>query len=82
MSAWRPIETAPNDGTTILLYGYWAGEIHGPSNEAQFLGAGSYRAGRTDFPGFDWDLDGGDAYATWGKPTHWMPLPDPPGDNK
>lgn len=71
---WQPIETAPKDGTTILLAsgkyvltGYW----------------------ETD-PGWAWKFDGpcwgiceveDDYYSVYkfpDWPTHWMPLPEPP----
>jgi hypothetical protein len=75
---WQPIETAPKDGTNVLLFGLWAGEIHGvhdcPSMEIGYFSDGS------DYEGFDWVATGGDYYCTWGKPTHWMPLPDAPKD--
>jgi hypothetical protein len=74
---WQPIETAPKDGTKILGYGQWAGEINGIVQEprvyiVQFLKGG------TDYPGFEWAVDGTDAYAAWCKPSHWQPLPPPP----
>lgn len=73
---WQPIETAPTDGTRVLLRGQWAGEIAGPGRVGTFVGA--HTGGHTDHPGFDWDVDGGDCYAAWCKPTHWRPLPTPP----
>ena len=45
---WRPIETAPKDGTLVLLYGIWDDEIYGPGKEPE-IGTGlfkkSYRLG-------------------------------------
>lgn len=77
---WQPIETAPQDGTRVLLYGQFAGEI-----SAEVEGTGIYigwyafsNGGGTDYPGYDWYVVGGDAYMTWCKPTYWMPLPNPP----
>jgi hypothetical protein len=59
---WQPIETAPKDGTNILLgwptmvlSGYWA---DWRSRKSWVTSRGEYS----------------DKYA----PTHWMPLPDPP----
>jgi hypothetical protein len=71
---WQPIETAPMDGTNILLtpgddYRIVVGWGHGPS--------------RT-FRSMEGELDGGcECCGTWVsakaiRPTHWMPLPDPP----
>lgn len=74
---WQLIESAPKDGTYILLWGLWAGEINGPSKEPGFLGEGRSTK-NSDWVGFNWALTGGDAYMTWGNPTHWMPLPEPP----
>lgn len=75
---WQPIETAPKDGTPVLLYGEWAGEIWGVFDEPS-MEVGLY-AGSGDYArqGFLWAATGGDAYATWCKPSHWMPLPAPP----
>jgi hypothetical protein len=67
---WRPIETAPKDGTEILLAhatwvdtGYWAVNINGDGCDG-------------------WTCEW---VASWGyeeyalvSPSHWMPLPEPP----
>src|ERR1700761_7139543 len=76
LSRWQPIETAPRDGTEVLVYGLFAGEINGPCDKPEY-GIACHTGGtpRTDYPGFDWYAVGGDAYAVWAKPTHWMPLP-------
>jgi len=80
MNEWQPIDTAPKDGTVVLLYGIWAGEIHGPARSKAF-DIGSFQDGRSDFPGNDWWVLGtGDYYECWMRPTHWMPLPEPPKD--
>ena len=73
---WQPIETAPKDGTPVLLRGQWAGEIGGPGDTGTFIGY--YDDGRTDYPGFDWNIVGGSYYTAWCRPTHWRPLPTPP----
>lgn len=72
---WQPIETAPKDGTTILLYrpsahpwgmvtpGKWDAQPHSkkpnPYWEMWFKIGGNYES------------------RAW-PPTHWMPLPAPP----
>lgn len=58
---WQPIETAPRDGTRVLIY-----------NGEDVLEA-RYCFGCWQDP----------VYSEWmgdvaGKPTHWMPLPEPP----
>lgn len=64
--AWRPIESAPKDGTVFLgLHGYKVRE--------------AYRVQRDDcemwcFGGYSGDVE----IAPWTKPTHWMPLPAAP----
>ncbi len=68
---WQPIETAPRDGTNILVW--WPSEMHCPVTA-------HYSTGKwTNEPGFAWKFTG------WGQekktePTHWMPLPEPPKD--
>ena len=70
---WQPIETAPRDGTTILVWQKGSVEFArwntGPWNK---------------MPRPFWD---GTLAALWGKmtarnhpPTHWMPLPPPPAE--
>ena len=63
---WRPIETAPKDGTHILG---WDGNTQTTVKWWQWHGGRGY-----------WDLVEWGAYAEDGEgnPTHWMPLPDPP----
>lgn len=70
---WQPIETAPKDGTQILLFcpkfgvpvrlGYWVDTKH-------------YNNGKLTYSSARWFVGGfvsGDP-----EPTQWMPLPNPP----
>jgi hypothetical protein len=59
----------------------WAGEINGVSPDEPMLVI-RWTGGRTDWPGFDWDVCGTDAYAAWMDPSHWHPLPEPPKGSK
>ena len=79
MSKWRPIETAPRDGTEILAYAnYGPGDqVFGVTlarfNPAVAGGAWTFR--KSDSWGTIWaGLDDG--------VTHWMPLPSPPSTTK
>ncbi len=67
MSEWQPIETSPKDGTDVLVYepGYVVAILHWHTVKTKT--AASY-------PGYWTDGDG----LNWYKPTHWMPLPEPP----
>ena len=73
---WQPIETAPKDGTWVLLTG---GLIdYGWDRDTQPLVV----AGQ--FVGTVWQFawcDGG-YYGEYENPTHWMPLPDAPSEEK
>lgn len=62
MGGWQPIESAPKDGTEILLYC--------PTSEV-FVGIYCAGWGRGWAPRFYDDTPDF-------IPTHWMPLPDPP----
>lgn len=75
---WRPIETAPRDGTRILIARAGEGvdeiEITGwyivPQYSMEHVGGDLYRkVPETSYEG--WNGNGHRA-------THWMPLPDPP----
>ncbi len=64
ISNWNPIETAPKDGTRILLY-FESGDM-----------AVAYRCDNGEwwtFAGFP------DSERMWNQhPSHWMPLPEEP----
>ena len=75
MSTWQPIETAPRDGTWVLLADPDLCDEHGvllpvPAEfRPEVTGWGS--------PDGEWmDLHGCRVIT----PTHWMPLPEPPED--
>lgn len=65
---WKPIETAPKDGAFILAYWDEATYPHDIENRYEIVRwiNGEWRNEN------DEDLI---------KPTHWMPLPDPPKEN-
>ena len=78
MSDWQPIETAPKDGTKILV---------GRDGHQTTTGVWVEDKGRTLVPDlnepywekFDhswWDVVFSED--EWFSPTHWMPLPEPP----
>lgn len=64
MTNWQPIETAPKDGTEILI---WEGGKDGNGVEASFW---------CDTWGW---VDTVEGYLQY-KPTHWMPLPGGPDE--
>jgi hypothetical protein len=59
--AWRPIETAPRDGTAVLAF------------DSQFIDYGSGRICVAWFEGASWQ--GFPWKAQGAHPTHWLPLP-------
>lgn len=67
--AWQPIETAPKDGTNVLLLNRAGNMACGMWMESRGLGTG-------------WFLRGGsgpDLFFNYHHgPTHWMPLPPAP----
>lgn len=72
MNEWQPIETAPKDGTRILAF-Y-------PKEEENYKilsVALIYRKWRLcPDGGYDFEFE------IVGDPTHWMPLPNPPKQEK
>jgi hypothetical protein len=72
---WKPIETAPKDGSTILVWGKYM--IH-PSPAEWNMNRKEWRA--------VWDgsrviESQGDTWIDYAEPSgvsHWMPLPKPP----
>lgn len=89
---WQAIETAPKDGTTVLLYcpqgdgspgsthrvtvGEWCSD---PGGTTEYRDAQGRYIGQDDRDGFEgWvSWDGGFSEDTM-MPTHWQPLPPPP----
>jgi hypothetical protein len=70
---WQDIDTAPKDGTEILLFGHRGDRM----DIGSWCGCGSYRSKTKLRPAhFDyaWGSAGTKLYPT---PTHWMPLPPP-----
>jgi hypothetical protein len=65
---WQPIDTAPKDGTRILLVGHRVREI-----DIGHWGNGYY-LGRKQGYRQTWVTNPGNMV----RPTHWMPLPPPP----
>lgn len=62
-SEWLPIESAPMDGTWILLSGVCT-RTKAPALVCQSFGG-------------DW-ISADDGYDAYFEPTHWQPLPQPP----
>jgi hypothetical protein len=93
--AWQPIETAPKDGTYVLLYAP-AQEYRGKPTEprltygcwmvfehGEYLGdcGGECRCPEYgDTPDPCWHSEDG-GFTEEHPPTHWMPLPLPPGES-
>ena len=76
MSEWQPIETAPKDGSYILIAGegrVTIGFYHEDKGKTLIADAKPYWQ--------DYDRSYWDRFETddsWFAPTHWMPLPEPP----
>jgi hypothetical protein len=78
MGEWRDIESAPKDGTQVLITG---GTFE---NSMSMGGPGPYQAvtiASYNYYGGEWQGEnaGGHDEYYWHHPTHWMPLPAPPG---
>jgi hypothetical protein len=68
---WQPIETAPKDGSVILLWRYYpiAGKwVDGAEYECEFVALGSAYC----------QFEKNGAYGEDAAVSHWMPLPPPP----
>ena len=83
MSEWQKIETAPKDGTYILIIDATAktpeaDKVHfGPVMRADY----AWRCGDAE----DWEKDrklAREVLGAYEEPTHWMPLPQPPKEDK
>lgn len=67
MNGWQTIETAPRDGTAILVFND-DGRIYQAEWDGRWRFAAADQHGCGCCSGID------------DRPTHWMPLPEPPKD--
>ena len=75
---WQPIETAPKDGTWVLLTGGvifygWDGDDFPDCVVGQYVSDQYVSEDKWQFAWYD-----GGCYGEYEHPTHWMPLPAPP----
>ncbi len=82
-STWQPIESAPKDGTSVLLLIDPQDSAHSLHDDSFVVSIGSYGVeggAEVDptwcFAGWSWSHD--EYVRGKGTPTHWMPLPGPP----
>lgn len=81
---WQPIETAPKDGSPILLYGTYQWEDYKNYQEGGiFVGylysskSSEYYEEQDDVEEY-WRLVNANPYIDKAQPSHWMPLPEVP----
>lgn len=82
MSEWKPIETAPKDGTWILVCGGSCGQESDTDPSCVSAHYTNYLNGRTfeNDGWWQWAWFDGGYYGRYESPTHWMPLPDLPSE--
>lgn len=73
MNQWQPIETAPKDGTEIILY--FPSLVHS-IQIANWHHAEYFTNGKKTFESCRWTI--GSILGDPPEPTHWMFLPEPP----
>lgn len=70
MSTWQPIETAPLDGTEVILRFVTLDESSRPVEVLNGWYDGTWRRVCNNSNSYQ--------YFSFGDITHWMPLPNPP----
>lgn len=78
---WQPIETAPKDGSSILLFGPCQWEDY-YDEDPPHIGIGYYHEDEWREPEDPnkgrWRLISDNPYSDYCQATHWMPLPPEP----
>lgn len=76
MSDWQPIETAPKDGTRIVVY---QGNGTGFYTTKGDIGIAAWGKQASPDGNLTWcEVHCCDGVTTYDHATHWMPLPSPP----
>lgn len=78
---WQTIETAPKDGTEVLIYGGTMGndqETYFSTHKMEFVTIAAYQGWGTCKHYWRGANCGGHNEYYWHNPTHWMPLPTIP----
>ena len=73
MNEWQPIETAPKDGTYFIG---WNGNLAFKTSRGKYYDKWPHQEGGPTFRE-EWNAYDSSSMWPW-KPTHWMPLPEPP----
>lgn len=76
---WQPIETAPKDGTDVLVM-YMHIDTQVVHNAFFASEADGWDSGDVGWWSYEHSEVSRIKLDDWMEPTHWMPLPDPPGD--
>ena len=66
---WRSIDSAPDDGSAILLWPYTYSNIWSGTTDSEVV-LGYYDANNEEWYNPE--------QRQYFEPTHWMPLPEPP----
>lgn len=64
---WKPISSAPRDGTSVIVYSKEVHDFDDPTSVSHW----------SEFNNA-WCFSHYDRYLGPENPTHWMPLPEPP----
>jgi hypothetical protein len=72
MSDWQPIETAPKDGTNIILL------LRGWPTVGWYTDIKHYVHGKLSYEHSGWKIPWGSFGRDKDEPTHWMPFPPLP----
>jgi len=76
---WQPIETAPRDGTLVLLYGPCEWDKYVTKDSPKIIIVGFYdEYDYSEDSPFAWLSYTSNPYQDRILATHWLPLPNPP----